>query len=167
MTLKRKKPMKRSKPKKREEERLAPCPMPEGYAIYWTKRESVQADFTHNPSRAQPKQLPGRSEAYKAFLRTKPCCVCGIEGRTEVAHQGAHGTGTKASDYDALPMCGTRVDRQGCHQMSHQKGMVHTIDARDGRGWWSAVRYFVHEHRDRLKTEYLEMLDKEVAAHGP
>lgn len=106
-----------------------------------------------------PKHVPGRSEAYKAFLRTKPCCVCGAEGRTEVAHQGRHGVSTKASDFGALPMCGTVAGFEGCHQRSHRAGMMNTLNTGHSRGLWfrlSDVQGFIDHHSRKLLIEYLE-----------
>jgi hypothetical protein len=120
----------------------------------------------------QPKKEPGRDPAYLAFLRTQPCCVCGTEERTQAAHQGKHGTGTKASDYGALPLCGTGPSldgvgmREGCHQMQHRAGMLKTVLALSP-GWWQQVTsdlmwtqdaadYFLRWHQSRLLRMYLE-----------
>jgi hypothetical protein len=32
-----------------------------------------------------------RDQDYKAWIRTLPCCACGIEGRSEAAHAGSDG----------------------------------------------------------------------------
>ena len=51
---------------------------------------------------------PERSAAYRAFLRKQRCISCSAAPEFEpiqVAHTGPHGTGIKASDFDAVPLC--------------------------------------------------------------
>jgi hypothetical protein len=50
-------------------------------------------------------ETPARDYKYLAFLRKLCCVVCGSFWRVEAAHFGAHGMSSKASDYDALPLC--------------------------------------------------------------
>jgi hypothetical protein len=54
---------------------------------------------------AKERRGPERSTAYRAWIRTLPCAACGIEGRSEAAHTGAHGLGQKAPDAQAIPLC--------------------------------------------------------------
>jgi hypothetical protein len=57
-------------------------------------------------SRAVYQQAPPvRDEAYKRWIRSQPCVVCGTRRRIEAAHTGPHGIGQKASDLSCLPLC--------------------------------------------------------------
>ncbi len=136
-------------------------------AWYETKKRGALADFTHTPSQAQPKQLPGRSPEYLAFVRKHPCNNCGWSaGPCEASHHGAHGTGTKASDYDAISLCPTSIGREGCHAYYHRLGV---FPIRGGDPYASPMgpltknetQSITHRESSRLKTEYLETLDKE------
>lgn len=63
---------------------------------------------------------PARDQDYLDWLATQPCllgargkCLCFYARRpfamlnmVEAAHSGPHGMGVKASDYDAIPLCG-------------------------------------------------------------
>jgi hypothetical protein len=66
----------------------------------------------------QPKPRTWRSEKYKAFIRQKPCCICG--GRGGVAHHESvtkgKGMRKKPSDVECLPMC------ELCHALRHSPG---------------------------------------------
>jgi hypothetical protein len=56
---------------------------------------------------------PVRDDGYKAWIRTLPCCACGVEGRSEAAHTGSDGgMSMKASDYSCVPLCAD------CHTQS-------------------------------------------------
>ena len=58
---------------------------------------------------------PPRDEDYKAWIRTLPCCACGVEGRSEAAHAGSDGgMSQKASDYSCVPLC------PDCHTQAPQ-----------------------------------------------
>ncbi len=73
---------------------------------------------------------PVRSEAHLRFLRTLPCAVCGKTGRTDPAHTGPHGIGTKSSDRDAIPLCRphhTALDTLGRRKFEAKYG----LDIRD------------------------------------
>lgn len=49
---------------------------------------------------------PARDPLYLEWLRTLRCCACGAAPRSEAAHTGRDGgTGIKASDYSAIPLC--------------------------------------------------------------
>jgi hypothetical protein len=49
---------------------------------------------------------PVRDEAYKRWIRSFPCTICGTRRRIEAAHTGPHGMGQKASDLSCIPLCG-------------------------------------------------------------
>ena len=68
------------------------------------------------------------------FIKSLPCCACGIEGFSDNAHvapPSKKGTGYKAGYIWIVPLCGTRTDvsnpaylvwTMGCHGYSHQCG---------------------------------------------
>jgi hypothetical protein len=70
-----------------------------------------------------------RNEGYLAFVRTRPCCACGITGRSQAAHirMGSRslgkeptGMGQKPDDRFALPLCGPVIGiAEGCHARQH------------------------------------------------
>jgi len=61
---------------------------------------------------------PWRSEKYIAFVRRLSCANCGKAGQSEAHHliglAGIGGTGTKAADQFAIPLC------RSCHDDLHQ-----------------------------------------------
>ena len=64
-----------------------------------------------------------------AFVRSLPCCACGVVGYSEVAHVGKEGKGAgrKANADQTAPLCGLRPTELGliyvgCHRQSHQRG---------------------------------------------
>jgi hypothetical protein len=83
-------------------------------------------------------KAPVLDEAYKRFIRTLPCCVCGSTRRIEAAHFGPRGLGQKSSDRYTLPLC------RRCHQTNptsyHRLGPVkfaalHFLDP------WKLIEY--------------------------
>lgn len=60
---------------------------------------------------------PARSEHYKAWIRTLPCCVCGMRAPSEHSHHGARGMGQKTDDYRSVPLC--RYDHESWHKHGH------------------------------------------------
>jgi hypothetical protein len=67
---------------------------------------------------------------YLAFLRQKPCCVCGHAAPSEAAHirmgkleigKPSTGMAEKPSDRFAVPLCGPDFQTSwvGCHQQQH------------------------------------------------
>lgn len=125
----------------------------------YDRPRTAQIDFTHDPSRAQPKQLPGRSQAFLAFVRKHPCSNCGWSaGPCEASHHGAHGTGTKASDLDAIGLCPSSMGYEGCHAYYHRTGRL-PVRACDGRIWQRGKleqRAVIAEAQSKLKTEWIE-----------
>jgi len=66
-----------------------------------------------------PKNKPRRDKRHLEFIRSLPCCVCRIEGKTEAAHirnNGDGGMGMKPSDSRVLPLC------CDCHRAQHVEG---------------------------------------------
>lgn len=66
------------------------------------------------------KHKTARSEKYKQWLKTQPCCNCGQKANDYLsvvpAHQNLEGgfMGGKSNDFHALPLC---VE---CHYWEHQ-----------------------------------------------
>lgn len=60
-------------------------------------------------------------DGYLAFLRTKPCCLCGTTGDTEACHIriGFRALGKKPDDRFAVPMCSTHHREQ--HSMNESE----------------------------------------------
>lgn len=70
-----------------------------------------------------PKPTRYRSEAYRRFVASQPCFVCGIVGYSQCAHANGGGMGTKRSDLDTFPLCAARPGANGCH-MRHDLCIV-------------------------------------------
>ena len=67
-----------------------------------------------------PKQKRWRCPKYLAWVRTRPCCLCG--GQANAAHHligmwGMSGMGLKAPDSMAIPVCDGPGDT--CHRKIH------------------------------------------------
>ena len=69
---------------------------------------AIRAFFT--PGLPQP---PDRCPAYLRWLKRFPCVACGSSKWVDPAHFGPHGVSTKASDFDALPLCRYCHNEQG------------------------------------------------------
>lgn len=84
-----------------------------------------------------------RSEAYKAFIRSKPCCYCG-NPQSEAHHEplGRAGMSIKAPDSHCVPLC------RSCHQMHDMMGT---------KTFWAS--YDVPRMIIKYLTEYLEKLE--------
>ena len=75
------------------------------------------------------KQPRLRDPRYLAFLRTKPCCVCGAPPPSEAAHirsgstvycKPPTGMAEKPDDRWAVPLCGPILGvKKGCHRTQH------------------------------------------------
>jgi hypothetical protein len=63
---------------------------------------------------------PERNNSYLGFVRSHPCCLCGDDIHVEAHHpRFGVGMGEKASDRDAVPLCGRH----------HRE--LHTMDERE------------------------------------
>src|ERR1700689_4938475 len=63
---------------------------------------------------------PPRDPAYRAWIRTLPCTICGAAWRVEAAHTGYDGgMAMKPSDYSCIPLC------KNCHTAG--RGAYHRI----------------------------------------
>lgn len=71
--------------------------------------------------------------AHAAYIRSRPCCVCGVIGYTEAAHTTTGGMGRKAHRKHLVPLCGPHnidspafpllgVLYEGCHRKLHRVG---------------------------------------------
>lgn len=79
------------------------------------------------------KRPPFRSEPYLSWVRSLPCCGCGVVGRVEAHHNIADRFGTaKAPDAYALPLC------PDCHRELHRNW--HEWEAIHGPQWRHACR---------------------------
>ena len=65
-----------------------------------------------------PKPSTYRNLIYLQFVRSLPCCVCGMRQRIEAHHSEKGGIGIKGSDAFAIPFC------QEHHWQYHNKGKV-------------------------------------------
>lgn len=113
------------------------------------------ADFYPHASRYVK---PPRDPKFLSFLRQQPCACCGTRGRVEAAHTGKHGLGSKASDYQAIPLC------ERCHRTD--KLSYHAL----GERIWSEARAVdLDRLRIRFQCAFLESLpllssERKVAA---
>ena len=73
---------------------------------------------------------PERSEAYKAWIRTLPCLLCGTTRGIEPCHTGPHGMGQKASDFTCVPACAWhhRHGKDAIDVLGKRFGEHHGID---------------------------------------
>jgi len=77
-----------------------------------------------------PKEPPARSEAYRRWVASLPCIVCGIAGYSQAAHPNqGRGLGQKASDLECFALCATRPGHMGHHQ-EHDLLIEMTLDER-------------------------------------
>lgn len=88
-----------------------------------------------SPRRWSPRK-PARNHHYRAWIRTLPCAVCGIEGHglVEAAHTGSDGgTSMKASDYSCIPLCHAHHRRgpDSYHDGKETFEQVHGINCRE------------------------------------
>jgi len=74
---------------------------------------------------SQPKPNTVRDAGYLRWLRTLPCAWCAKPAPSEASHHGRHGIGLKASDHDAVPLCGP----WGCHRYFHRRGVLPKLHA--------------------------------------
>lgn len=78
-----------------------------------------------------PKENPVRHERYRRIVAALACACCGIEGRSQAAHQNTgKGLGLKADDRLCFPMCADIPGRRGCHSWLDQGGLYSRDDRR-------------------------------------
>jgi len=155
--MKRSGPIQRKTPIQNRSELKAKAPMSR-------KREKRSA-----PRRQTTKDSRWRSEAYLAFVRTLPCCVCGATTGIAAHHMigmwQLGGTGLKAPDAFVMPACDPIYGHtRDCHQQIHadkalrdrQPGFVRDTISR-------AVRRFDGEIRAELMKAWQFIDEKEAA----
>lgn len=72
-------------------------------------REVLSRELPRKPP-AKERRGPERDAYYRAWIRTLPCCACGVTKNIEAAHTGSGGgMKQKPSDYQVVPLC------QDCH----------------------------------------------------
>jgi hypothetical protein len=101
--------------------------------------------------RAQPKAKTPRSSSHLAYVRSLPCAWCKAVGLIEASHHGPHGTGIKADDFGAIPLC---VD---CHHGHHNGGLPKSsMDHDQTKHWFTIVAWKVCAGRLRELAERTE-----------
>lgn len=93
---------------------------------------------------------PERSRKYRLFVDLRPCCVCGLVGRSTHHHHGPKGQGQTLGDLDCVPLCKSdpRIGREGCHDRYHA-----------GRLSW--------DERQRLESaKLMTLMDYALIMHG-
>jgi hypothetical protein len=87
-----------------------------------------------------PKENALRSEPYLRLVAALPCAWCGIEGYSQAAHANqGKGTGIKASDATAMPLCGPRPTSRtgGCHALLDRGGLLTKDQRREFEELWA------------------------------
>jgi hypothetical protein len=66
----------------------------------WLAREILEREIPRKPPKRATKSTgPSRNARYQAWIRSLPCCVCGLEPTGEASHKGRDGgMGQKALD---------------------------------------------------------------------
>jgi len=111
--------------------------MRSAYALRrWLAQEVLECGIPRKPPKRATKSTgPARNARYRAWIRSLPCCLCGLEPAGEAAHTGRDGgMGQKASDYSCVPLC------RNCHTQNadsyHRLGRAeferrHRVDLAD------------------------------------
>ena len=102
-------------------------PLKQGGPIERKSALSARKREIRQPRRAKHQSATGtrwRSEAYLAFVRTLPCCVCGATTGIAAHHMigmwQLGGTGLKAPDAFVMPACDPIYGHtRDCHQQIH------------------------------------------------
>ena len=67
-----------------------------------------------------------RSDAHRAWMTKNYCCAaCGTAVNVQAAHvsMGSEpGMGLKTDDWRCVPLCGSTMGREGCHDRQHRIG---------------------------------------------
>lgn len=81
-------------------------------------------------SLAFAKPRAARDRQYLAFVRQHACALCGKRWQIETAHWGAHSLGSKASDYQVIPLCRADHRKQGAMDSALFEERYHINPAR-------------------------------------
>lgn len=74
---------------------------------------------------------PARNPKYLAWIRSRPCVVCGASRGIEASHTGLHGLGQKSPDSSAIPLCARhhRTGNDSYHKLGPRRfSQVHGLD---------------------------------------
>lgn len=112
--------------------------------LAWLTRSVLGRNPLRRPRRSR--RGPPRDPEYRAWIRSFPCCSCGVAWPVEAAHTGSDGgMRQKASDYSCVPLCVL------CHAEYHRIG-------KPDFERWHAVKFEV------LVVEFNEQWAEERAA---
>jgi hypothetical protein len=97
--------------------------------------------------RAQPKDEPVRSEAYRRLVAQLPCCNCRREGRSQAAHPNTgKGGATKTDDRRCFPLCADEPGVPGCHMAFDQGALFDKpTRRRRERAWGAETRQHIEQ----------------------
>lgn len=115
---------------------------------------------------------PVRYEVFKAFVRAKPCRLCGLEGPSDPHHFGPRGVSQKTSDLRLVPLCDSNpaTGYEGHHDYFHRTGSLPGMDRVGTEAWINAAILELHdeffgawissgESPDALEERLAEALD--------
>jgi hypothetical protein len=129
-----------------------PLPSPKG--------RTLQAPVSWNRERPdmteQPKDRRVEDAKYLEWVRSLPCLVTGCQYDAETHHQserGKGGTGTRADDYRALPLCCFHHTLGGTSQA---QGSYHGMGKLTGWKFWKHYGIDVESTIHRLNCLWLE-----------
>jgi len=88
---------------------------------------------------------PARAKHYLAFIRERPCIVCGSQVTIDPHHHGRHAMGEKTDDYRCVPLCHYH------HMTYHDRGFAGDLEG------WSDEDFL--EHTVRLLVLYLRGIE--------
>ena len=97
---------------------------------------------------------PEKCEAWLKYVRTLPCCNCGVVGYTEAHHEGKKGVSQKVRDTLAVPLCAhDHIVYTSTNRLPKPGGGI------DLRTREESLRILQAE-QDRLLTAALEKLER-------
>lgn len=87
------------------------------------KARRVSKVRTHRVAGAASRPVPKpdgplRDPRFLAWVRLRPCCICGAPGPSEAHHYGPRGAGQKTDDVRTVPLCRLH------HDEWHQRGAL-------------------------------------------
>ena len=89
-------------------------------AVVWLLWKPHLEKTPQRQNKRKIRRGPPRDPAYRAWVRTLPCTICGAVWRVEAAHTGCDGgMSMKPSDYSCIPLC------RNCHTAG--RGAYHHI----------------------------------------
>ena len=109
----------------------------------WVWREVHGEDLPRKRGPRREHRGPARNWKYRAWIRSLPCAVCGLEPCGEAHHTGERGLGQQASDYTCIPLC------SDCHTQA-----PHAYHRLGREGW------------ERTANRYLEKIMGAAYSHG-